>query len=386
MIRLLLLFALLIGGLVVGRLLTDQQGYVLIALDNWTIEMSVVTLVALIVGTMVLFLVLEWLFKKGWRGLGGSLNLVSRWRERRRHSAYINGMIALKEQHLVDAQKYFSRLNSESLHGIDLLNAADATALLNQTQTSTELWEKALLDPATELAAKLHFIQQHLHNNQPDKALQSLQHLPEKYRQHPTVAQLWCEALAAKGQWHELKDRLKGWKKVLGMESYSQWMQRCSFGVFAEIASKQGAIQLKNVWQALPRSDRKDHAQQAAYVKQLIGQGMHNDAAAALVEFQNHPQPQLLPLYSQLRCKAPAAVIKQLEGWLRKDENNLKLLGALASVAFYSDNFILAEKVLQKRLALEADKGDLLLLAKTKEVTGQTQQAMELYKQALNNA
>ncbi|MBC3766488.1 heme biosynthesis HemY N-terminal domain-containing protein [Neptunicella marina] len=386
MIRLLLLFVLLIAGLVAGRLLTDQQGYVLIALDNWTIEMSVVTLLSLIVGSMVLFLVAEWLFKKGWRGLGGSLNLVSRWRERRRHSAYINGMIALKEQHLVEAQKYFTRLNSQSLHGVDLLHAADATALLNQTQTSTELWEKALLDPATELAAKLHFIQLHLQEKRFDKALQLLQHLPEKYRQHPTVAQYWCEGLAAKGNWHELKDRLKGWKKILGMESYSQWMQRCSFGVFAEIASKQGAIQLKNVWQALPRSDRKDHAQQAAYVKQLIGQGMHNDAAAALVEFQNHPQPQLLPLYSQLRCKAPAAVIKQLEGWLRKDENNLKLLSALASVAFYSDNFVLAEKVLQKRLGLEADRDDLLLLAKTKEMSGQTQQAMELYKQALNNA
>ncbi|MEP7766308.1 hypothetical protein, partial [Sanguibacter sp. 26GB23] len=80
-------------------------------------------------------------------------------------------------------------------------------------------------------------------------------------------------------------DKLPTWKKTLGPD-YDSMMQQASKGNFAEIASKEGGAKLIESWLASPRSVRKDPGQQAAYIQQLINQGMHSDAEQALVEHQ----------------------------------------------------------------------------------------------------
>ncbi|WP_438863259.1 heme biosynthesis HemY N-terminal domain-containing protein [Neptunicella sp.] len=385
MIRLAILLLAIVAGLIAGPYFIGQKGYVLIALDNWTIELSVVSLAILVVGFMIVFLLVEWIVKRLYKGFGGSFSFFSRWRNKRKNSAYIKGMLALDEGHYVEAQKQFSRIDTDNLMGIDLLASAQAATKLNQTNKAKQLWQQAAQDPMTELAANLHLIRAYLEENNSKEALGILENLAEKHLQHPAVAQCWVEALAMQGRWQELKSKLKGWKKTLSLESYAYWMQQSSKGIFAEIASKQGALQLKTAWQELPRSDRKDPAQQAAYIKQLIGQDMHNDAAEALVDFQSHPEPQLVPLFASLRTNNPTEVIKKLESWLKHDEFNLQLLSALGHVAFHAKQYQLAEKVLLKRLNLGKDSEDLLLLAQIKEALGQPSEALELYKQSIKN-
>ena len=55
MIKLLLLVAALIAGVVVGPMLAGNQGYVLISAANQTVEMSLTTLLILVVVLFVLF-------------------------------------------------------------------------------------------------------------------------------------------------------------------------------------------------------------------------------------------------------------------------------------------------------------------------------------------
>src|SRR5690606_28669459 len=126
-----------------------QKGYVLIALDNWTVELSVVSLGILLVAFIIIFLLLEWLIKRLYRGFGGSFSFFSRWRNKRKNSAYIKGMLALDEGHYVEAQKQFSRIDADNLTGVDLLAAAQAATKLNQTHKAKQLWQQAALDPVT---------------------------------------------------------------------------------------------------------------------------------------------------------------------------------------------------------------------------------------------
>ena len=59
MIKLLLLVAALIAGIVVGPMLAGNQGYVLISVANHTLEMSLTPLIILVVVLFGAFFLLE---------------------------------------------------------------------------------------------------------------------------------------------------------------------------------------------------------------------------------------------------------------------------------------------------------------------------------------
>lgn len=61
MLKVLLFFVLLIVGIVVGLMIVGYQGYVLIQIDNYNIEISVIGLVIILILVMVVLFVIEWL-------------------------------------------------------------------------------------------------------------------------------------------------------------------------------------------------------------------------------------------------------------------------------------------------------------------------------------
>lgn len=63
MLKILLLFALLIAGIVLGPMIAGHQGYVLIQTDNYNIETSVTGLVIILILAMVVLFAIEWLLR-----------------------------------------------------------------------------------------------------------------------------------------------------------------------------------------------------------------------------------------------------------------------------------------------------------------------------------
>ena len=64
MLKILLLFALLIAGIVLGPMIAGHQGYVLIQTDNYNIETSVTGLVIILILAMVVLFAIEWLLRR----------------------------------------------------------------------------------------------------------------------------------------------------------------------------------------------------------------------------------------------------------------------------------------------------------------------------------
>lgn len=60
MLKILLLFALLIAGIVLGPMIAGHQGYVPIQTDNYNIETSVTGLVIILILAMVVLFAIEW--------------------------------------------------------------------------------------------------------------------------------------------------------------------------------------------------------------------------------------------------------------------------------------------------------------------------------------
>lgn len=383
MIRILVIFLMLVIALVVSAMVFDDRGYVFVEFSGWVMEMNVFSMAIMVIVFFIGLLLLSWAVKKSLLIASGSKNWLGSWGTRKKQKAFNNGLFALAEQNYLEARKQLSIIEHDDFDGLNLLAAAQAELALNDTEKARENWRLAATYDKAALAANQFLIADLLQQHNSSEALELIEQLEAKQQNQPNVLKLWAQALGQAGKWQELKDKLKAWKKPLGGD-YELLMQQASKGSFAEIASKQGAAQLKQNWQSLPRSTRKDPAQQAAYVQQLIDQGMHSDAEQALVEYQKAgPQPLLVPLFKQIKLPNPSASIKKLEAWLKQDDMNVELLSTLGELAFHANDLVLAEKALGKALKLGNRQQDLLLMAQLKESQQQEHQALALYKQSM---
>lgn len=370
-------------ALVIAAVTFDDNGYVFVEFNGWIMEMNVWSLCLSLIGIFVALLFINLFIKFIISTASGSKSWLGNWGSRKKQQAFTSGLTALAETNLLAARQHLSKIESEDFDGINLLAAAEVEVQLGDAQQAKRFWRLATKFKKSALAAHLNLIRDALQKQQPETALELVQGLSEKQQSQPVIVKLWAQALAQAGKWQVLQQKLKGWKKVLGND-YELLMLNASKGSFAETASKEGAEQLKQTWQALPRATRKDPAQQAAYIQQLIVQGMFYDAEMALAEYQSSaPHPLLLPLFKQIKLPNPSIAIKQLESWLKKDHSNVELLSALGHIAFNAKDQQLAEKALAKAIKLGNRQEDLLLMANIKESQNEHLQALQLYKQCL---
>ncbi len=387
MIRLLLLLLLLLLGLSLGPVLLNERGYVLIASSSWSMEMNFISLALVVVGAVAAFLILEWTIKWLVNLVKGTLNWLRGRKARKNKRAFAEGMAALDSADYARAAEQLDALDSSQFSGVDLLGAAQAAVKLGQWDKARDYWQKASEFDDTALPARMHLIEYELQQGNSKAALERIQQLPDKQARHPRVLNLWAQSLAQAGQWQQLQSQLKRWKKLLSDEDLQHWRKQCAEHIYAELASKEGAHPLKDYWQQLPRATRKDPAQQAAFISQLLAHGLHEDAQQALLEHQKKgPQPLLLPLFRELRLPNPAGAIKRLESWIKADNDDPELLSVLGQLAINAGDLILAEKALTRAIKLNPNQRDILLLARIKEDHQQTQDALELYKKSLHSA
>lgn len=383
MIRICVVLVILLIALLIGAMIFDDRGYVFVEFNGWVVEMNVFSLAISLIFTFVGFMLINWLVKTSLKAASGSRNWLGSWGQRKKQKAFRQGLILLAETNYLAAREQLKKVENEDFEGINLLAAAEVETQLGQPEQAQAYWKMASTYQPSALAANICLIRSYLQAQQSSQALGLIDSLTDKQKQQAPVIKLWAQALGQAGQWQVLKNKLKGWKKPLGPD-YPLLMQQASKGSFAEIASKDGAAELKQNWLAQPRSTRKDPAQQAAYIQQLLDQGMFADAQQTLVECQKSgPEPLLVPLFKQIKLPNPVTSIRKLESWIKQDELNVDLLSALAHVANNSGDKALAEKAVAKAIKLGNRQQDLLLMASLKESQHDDHQALELYKQSL---
>ena len=133
MVRVILLFVILVTGLIVGPNLVGEKGYVLIALKNTTIEMSVISLGVMVFFAVIGFLVVEWLIKRVVRMLTGSRDWLGSWGSRRRQTLFNKGMQALAEGDFAPARKALLKIHNAEFNGLNLLSRSHVEDKLGNT-------------------------------------------------------------------------------------------------------------------------------------------------------------------------------------------------------------------------------------------------------------
>lgn len=378
-----LLFALTsAGGLYLGPHIAANKGYVLIAWQEYTVEMTAISASFIVLGIWFGLWLAKKILKVSFRVLTGSTNWFSGMTNRRLQNAFRSGLLALNEGDLALAKTKLKKATGANFSGLNYLALAQVEQQLGNEDGAIEAWQYARNNEESEVAASVQLAQHYLGKNVPDEAILVLTQLSTANQNNPQVIEQYAQALVQKKQWSTLSAKLKDWKKHLSKASLLKWQEYEAHGAYAEVASKEGAYQLKEMWDKQPRKTRLDPAHQAAYVKQLIAQSMHQDAEEALIKFQKKSAvTNLLPLFKALRLPNPTASLKLVESWLKKDSENPELLSILGSLAYQARDFELAEKVLLKAMSLRESRDDTLLLAKVKENQHDNKGALQLYKQ-----
>lgn len=364
-------------ALIAGRIIADNTGYVLIVLAGWKLEMTVVS--AVIFLTALVFVL--WLTVKvivTFIRVGKfSFSWFTEFGSRKTKKSFDEGVKAWFSNDLVKAQKSLEKLDGTQFDGLEFLFLADVAAKQNDTELQKQALLKASRLKNTRHTASLLLAKMHIDAGEQSSGLALLEDAQDK-----DALQIKLEAMASAGQWRELVTSLDKWKRQLTKQQYSHWKEQAVTGVMREVASKEGAKELAEYWENQPRKVRNEPESQAAFVRQLIEQGMHTEAESYLVKFQpKKPHPTLLPIFRDLVLKQPVESRKKLEMWLKQDDENIELLSVLGQLAFNANDHILAAKVLQKAIKLDKNNHDVLLLAKVKEAEQDNYQALQLYKQ-----
>lgn len=192
MLKILLLFALLIAGIVLGPMIAGHQGYVLIQTDNYNIETSVTGLVIILILAMVLLFAIEWLLRRIFRTGAHTRGWFVGRKRRRARKQTEQALLKLAEGDYQQVEKLMAK-NADHAEQpvVNYLLAAEAAQ-----QRGDEARANQHLERATELAGddlipvEITRVRLQLARNENHAARHGIDKLLEITPRHPEVLRL----------------------------------------------------------------------------------------------------------------------------------------------------------------------------------------------------
>ncbi|HEH9416452.1 TPA: heme biosynthesis protein HemY [Aeromonas sobria] len=382
MIRIIILVAVMVAGLIFGPQASGNKGYVLIALGNYTIESSVTSAVILAVLFYGALLLIEWLLGRvfglrrktqGWYG--------SR-RRRKANQQTVAATLAMAEGHYSQAEKLMIKGASNSdTPLLNYLSAAKAAQARGDDARRDQYLQQAQEEnPKAELALTLTQTQLQIEQGQYDTALAMLESVYALNPRHPMVLDQLRQVHLARQDWSALCDLIPALHKVgkLTPKQEEDLLQQAWSGRLQQAASSLET--LKAVWQDLPRKLRLEPELLACYGDLLRQLGADNEAATLWQEaLRKQPMPQLLARLPKLKLDN----YQPLLALLQKQQGQPDVDTALAQLYLLAGQLDDAQKLLEQEVVSAPSAAAYHALGQLMDKRRLTNKANEYYRQAL---
>lgn len=261
MLKVLLLFALLIAGIVLGPMLAGHQGYVLIQTDNYNIETSVTGLVIILVLALVVIFALEWVLRRIFRTGAHTRGWFVGRKRRRARKQTEQALLKLAEGDYQQVEKLMSK-NADHAEQpvVNYLLAAEAAQ-----QRGDEARANQHLERAAELAendpipVEITRVRLQLARNENHAARHGVDKLLEITPRHPEVLRLAEQAYIRTGAWTSLLDIIPSMAKAdVGDDDHRDVLQQQAWiGMMDQARADQGSEGLKSWWKNQSRKTRQ---------------------------------------------------------------------------------------------------------------------------------
>ncbi|WP_323924663.1 heme biosynthesis HemY N-terminal domain-containing protein [Aeromonas veronii] len=385
MIRIIILVAVMVAGLIFGPQASGNKGYVLIALGNYTIESSVTSAVILAVLFYGALLIVEWLLGRVFGLRRKTLGWYGSRRRRKANQQTVAATLAMAEGHYSQAEKLMIKGASNSdTPLLNYLSAAKAAQARGDDARRDQYLQKAQEEnPKAELALTLTQTQLQIEQGQYDTALAMLESVYALNPRHPMVLDQLRQVHLARQDWSALCDLIPALHKVgkLTPKQEEELLQQAWSGRLQQAA---GSLEtLKAVWQDLPRKLRLEPELLACYGDLLRQLGADGEAATLWQEaLRKQPMPQLLARLPKLKLDSYQPLLTLLQ----KQQGQPEVDTALAQLYLLAGQLDDAQKLLEQEVERAPSAAAYHALGQLMDKRRLTNKANEYYRQALELA
>ncbi|MBO0408037.1 heme biosynthesis HemY N-terminal domain-containing protein [Aeromonas hydrophila] len=385
MIRLIVLVAAMVAGLIFGPQASGNKGYVLISLGNYTVESSVTSAVILAVLFYGVLLIVEWLLGRVFGLRRKTLGWYGSRRRRKANQQTVAATLAMAEGHYSQAEKLMLKGASNSdTPLLNYLSAAKAAQARGDDVRRDQYLQKAQEEnPKAELALTLTQTQLQIEQGQYDTALAMLESVYALNPRHPMVLDQLRLVHLAREDWAALIDLIPVLHKVgkLTPKQEEDLLQQAWRG---RLDAASGALEtLRPIWQELPRKLRQDPDLLAAYGDRLRQLGADNEAAELWLDaLRKQVSPQLLTRLPKLKLDSYQPMLTLLQ----KIQDQPGVDAALAQVYLLAGQLDDAQRLLEQEVTKAPNAAVYHALGQVMDKRRLTNKANEYYRQALQLA
>jgi HemY protein len=312
-----------LGALAANFLLPDN-GYVLISLRGYVVEMSIPVLILMLI---LLYAAVRFCIHvlTAPRKLG---EMTARYRQRKAGERMTRGYIAMSEGNFARGEKLLTRgVRSSEAPLLNYLTAARAAQAQGDTERRDN-WLRMAYDQEPKAATAVLITQATLQyeNDEKDQARSTLEQVLSKSPNNREALRLKAKICVEQSDWNSLEDLLVRARRKLNVPEIviDDWFVTTWSELLRQSAGEAG--RLDALWKKLPRHLRNHEAIVHARADALVA-GDNPAAAEKLVRkaLDKNRSPELVLLYGRIEADA-AAQLRVAERWLTKFPEDPDLL------------------------------------------------------------
>lgn len=389
MIRVLIAFFILLGSVLLGIQLSHDPGYVLIAINHWTVE---TTLWLALFGLLFLF-ILTHIILQLCHKIINLPHTIHRWNSRRlAHKAQATtrkGLIEYSEGYWKKAQNHLIQaLPNAETPLLNYLTAARAAQKMGDSQLRDHYLRAAQQSmPEAKIAVELTQAQLQLANHQWEQALATLRHLHDLAPHHPYVLKLLIHLYEEVRDWPQLIELLPDLKRnhVVSPKEFETLQKTTYLNAMNDLAKQHNPEDTKALFHSLPRNLTHDPDLIAEYVRVLF-KNQDYDAAEILLKrnLKKEFNAKLIGLYGLL--PSHEVQLAFAESLLKKNIHSSALYLCLGRLAMAQHLWGKARNYLEQSIELNPCPEAYAELGKLHEKLNDPLLACENYKKGLELA
>ncbi|MBV7404783.1 protoheme IX biogenesis protein HemY [Enterobacter sp. ENT03] len=388
MLKVLLLFALLLAGIVLGPMVAGHQGYVLIQTDNYNIETSVTGLVIILILAMVVLFVIEWILRRIMRTGAHTRGWFAGRKRRRARKQTEQALLKLAEGDYQQVEKLMSK-NADHAEQpvVNYLLAAEAAQQRGDEARANQHLERASeLADNDQIPVEITRVRLQLARNENHAARHGVDRLLEITPRHPEVLRLAEQAYIRTGAWGSLLDILPSMAKAgVADEAHRDALaQQAWIGLMDQARADQGSDGLKAWWKNQSRKTRQQVALQVAMAEHLIECDDHDTAQQILLDgLKRQYDERLVMVLPRLKTNNPEQVEKVLRQQIKTQGDRPILWSTLGQSLLKHGEWKEASLAFRAALKQRPDAFDYAWLADTLDRLHQPEEAATMRRDGL---
>ena len=287
--KLVLFYLTLVLAIFLGLHIQKDPGYVLFAINLWTVEMP---LWVFGIALFLLFTTLHYSLNACYQ-LGSLHYRIKQyflfWRTKTSQSQTKEGLIAFSEGNWARSEKLLIKgLPSSDSPLINYLTAAKAAQEQNELHRRDKYLREAERSmPDTKIAVLLTQAELQLLSKQFEQANATLKHLNHLVPKHPHVLKLMLSLYTTMKDWHELSKLLPKLTrhKIINAAELFQLEKDIFINQLPNISANKDNMLLLSVWTQVSKKLKQDHNLLSLYVAELI---KHNEQQRSELLLRKH--------------------------------------------------------------------------------------------------